>query len=130
MISNDSSRARAKPFVRYGLAPSCADDGKVPLFFDSVTNEFGTLLIVSMDSDAMEHDDDILPVAFGERCKALRHDTGMSQMEFSNAIGMDRSYYASIEVGRRNVTLSSLAKIAGGLGITLSELLDDVEPSL
>lgn len=37
---------------------------------------------------------------------------------------MDRSYYASIETGRRNVTLKMLAKIANGFGITLSELFE------
>lgn len=39
---------------------------------------------------------------------------------------MDRSYYASIEVGRRNVTLMNMKKIADGLGVTLSVLLDGV----
>ena len=40
---------------------------------------------------------------------------------------MDRSYYASIEVGRRNVSLSNLKKIADGFQITISELMRGVE---
>lgn len=48
---------------------------------------------------------------------------GVSQETFANAIDMDRSYYASIEVGRRNVTLMNMKKIADGFGIDLSELL-------
>lgn len=40
---------------------------------------------------------------------------------------MDRSYYASIEVGRRNVSLSNLKKIADGFHITISELMHGVE---
>lgn len=51
----------------------------------------------------------------------------MSQEDFAHLIGMDRSYYASIEVGRRNVTIASMKKIADGLGITLTTLLEDVE---
>lgn len=47
----------------------------------------------------------------------------MSQEAFANAIEMDRSYYASIEVGRRNVTLLNMKKIADGFGVTLSDLL-------
>ena len=56
----------------------------------------------------------------------LRDAIGMSQEAFANTIGMDRSYYASIEVGRRNVTLCSMSKIAEGFGVTLSELLEGV----
>lgn len=67
-----------------------------------------------------------LPQEFGARCKELRARVGMSQLEFAEAIGMDRSYYASIETGTRNVTLQSCRKIADGFGITLSQLLQGV----
>ena len=67
-----------------------------------------------------------LETSFGLRCKMLRDAIGMSQEAFANTIGMDRSYYASIEVGRRNVTLCSMSKIAEGFGVTLSELLEGV----
>ena len=50
-----------------------------------------------------------------------------SQEQFANLIEMDRSYYASIEVGRRNVSLSNLKKIADGFQITISELMRGVE---
>lgn len=46
---------------------------------------------------------------------------------FANLIEMDRSYYASIEVGRRNVSLSNLKKIADGFQITISELMRGIE---
>ena len=45
----------------------------------------------------------------------------------ANLIEMDRSYYASIEVGQRNVNLSNLNKIADGFHITISELMRGVE---
>lgn len=44
-------------------------------------------------------------------------------------VGLRKNGYvivASIETGRRNVTLQNLAKIASGFGITLSELFEDV----
>lgn len=77
--------------------------------------------VVSMDRELM--------TSFGKRCRALRAEAGMSQEAFANSIGMDRSYYASIETGMRNVTLASMAKIAQGLGICLSELLKEVDTS-
>ena len=76
-----------------------------------------------MNVEAMER---LLEISFGTRCKELRGGLGVSQEAFANAIGMDRSYYASIEVGRRNVTLLNRRKIADGFGVTLSELLEGV----
>lgn len=40
-----------------------------------------------------------LQKSFGMRCKELRAGLGCSQEQFANLIEMDRSYYASIEVG-------------------------------
>lgn len=51
----------------------------------------------------------------------------MQSGAFANLIEMDRSYYASIEVGRRNVSLSNLKKIADGFQISISELMRGVE---
>lgn len=72
---------------------------------------------------------DISPLqqSFGLRCKELRSESGYSQEQFANRIDMDRSYYASIEVGRRNVSLSNLKKIADGFQITISELMRGIE---
>lgn len=68
-----------------------------------------------------------LETSFGLRCRELRDRAGLSQEKFALSIGMDRSYYASIEVGIRNVTLVNKYKIARGYGISLSELLEDVQ---
>ena len=71
-------------------------------------------------------DDSRLKKSFGLRCRQLRERTGLSQEKFALLIDMDRSYYASIETGTRNVTLVNMAKIARGFGVILSELLADV----
>lgn len=71
-------------------------------------------------------DESRLKKSFGLRCKQLRGNIGLSQEKLALAIGMDRSYYASIETGTRNVTLINMSKIADGLGVTLCELLDGV----
>ena len=68
--------------------------------------------------------DDNLQAKLGNRVRDLRAQLGVGQEDFARMIGMDRSYYASIETGRRNVTLKMLAKIADGFGITLSEPFD------
>lgn len=71
--------------------------------------------------------DTTLQKSFGMRCKELRAGLGCSQeQQFANLIEMDRSYYASIEVGRRNVSLSNLKKIADGFQISIAELMRGV----
>lgn len=65
-----------------------------------------------------------IQTSFGIRCKELRTNRGLSQEGFANAIGMDRSYYASIEAGRRNVTLLNMKKIADGFGMPLNTFFD------
>ncbi|MDB1852930.1 helix-turn-helix domain-containing protein [Collinsella aerofaciens] len=67
-----------------------------------------------------------LQKSFGLRCKEFRAGLGCSQEQFANLIEMDRSYYASIEVGRRNVSLSNLKKIADGFQISIAELMRGV----
>ncbi len=58
----------------------------------------------------------------GNRIKALRQQTGLSQEKFALKIGMDRTYFASVENGKRNISVINLEKIANGFGISLSEL--------
>lgn len=58
----------------------------------------------------------------GNRIKELRKHTGLSQEKFALKISMDRTYYASVENGKRNISIVNLEKIANGLGISLSEL--------
>ncbi len=64
----------------------------------------------------------MITVDFGNRIRELRVKTGLSQEKFALQIGMDRTYYASVESGRRNISLINIEKIANGLGVSLSEL--------
>ena len=59
---------------------------------------------------------------FGERIKKLRTQKHLSQEKFALNIEMDRTYLASVENGKRNISLQNIKKIADGFGITLEEL--------
>lgn len=59
---------------------------------------------------------------FGERVRKLRVQQNMSQEKFALHIEMDRTYLASVESGKRNISLENISKIAVGFGITLEEL--------
>ena len=64
----------------------------------------------------------MITIDFGNRIRELRYKTGLSQEKFALKIGMDRTYYASVESGKRNISLKNIGKIAEGLGVSLSEL--------
>ena len=41
----------------------------------------------------------------GQRIKELRLSAGMSQERFALEVGLDRTYIASVEHGRRNISI-------------------------
>lgn len=62
-------------------------------------------------------------VALGEAIRRVRAASGMSQEELALRTEIDRSYMGGIERGESNVTVLNLARIAGEMGLTASELL-------
>jgi transcriptional regulator with XRE-family HTH domain len=63
---------------------------------------------------------------FGERLRKLRKQRGWTQAEMADVLGLDRSYLAEIEEGKRNVCLLNLKVIADGLGTSLARLFSRV----
>lgn len=63
---------------------------------------------------------------FGNRVRELRHERNLSQEKFALKIDMDRTYFASIESGKRNLSINNIYKIANGLGISMEELFKGV----
>lgn len=57
----------------------------------------------------------------GNRIRELRNRTGLSQEKFAQKIGMDRTNFASVELGKRNISIVNIEKIANGLDVSLSE---------
>lgn len=66
---------------------------------------------------------------FGLAIKSYREALGLSQEKFALSISMDRTYYASVESGKRNISIKNIAKIANGLNVPLSELFKKIEDS-
>ena len=60
---------------------------------------------------------DDIKKAFGVRIQELRKAHGMSQEKFALQINMDRTYYASVEAGRRNISIVNIQKIANRLNV-------------
>jgi transcriptional regulator with XRE-family HTH domain len=64
-----------------------------------------------------------LLVNIGERVRKLRKGRGWTQVEMAEKIGLDRSFLADVERGKRNISILNLEVIASGLGVSLSRLL-------
>jgi transcriptional regulator with XRE-family HTH domain len=61
--------------------------------------------------------------AVGRVIRQARKERGYTQEAFAFAAGLDRSYMGAVERGEFNLTLETLLKVAGALGVSAAELL-------
>ena len=57
----------------------------------------------------------------GNRIRELRTAAGLSQEKLALAAGLDRTYIASVEKGKRNISIVNLEKIVTALDCTFTE---------
>ena len=69
---------------------------------------------------------DPLLSALGWRIRQLREAKAWTQETLAERANLDRSYIAGIEAGLRNPSVKAVAKIARGLGTSLSEFFQKV----
>jgi len=60
-------------------------------------------------------------IKIGKRLRELRTKKGLSQEKFSFICELDRTYIASIEQGKRNVSVANIEKIAKALDMSVYE---------
>ncbi len=65
-------------------------------------------------------------IRFGRAVRRRRQRLGVSQEEFADMCGLDRTYIGGIERGERNVSLVNIEKIAKTLKVSLSDLFRGV----
>ena len=66
--------------------------------------------------------DDLL-IRLGERIRKLRKQRGLTQVVFAERVGLDRSFIADVERGKRNISILNLDLIAKGFNVSLAQLL-------
>ena len=59
----------------------------------------------------------------GRNLRAHREAQGLSQEAFADLVGVHRTYMGGLERGERNLTLKSLERIAGRIGVEPAALL-------
>lgn len=60
----------------------------------------------------------------GKRMRQLRKKKGLSQEALANECELDRTYIASVENGKRNISIVNLEKISKALKVSLSDFFD------
>ena len=69
--------------------------------------------------------DDLL-TRLGDRIRRLRRARGWTQAVMAERVGIDRSFLADVERGKRNVSILNLEIIAKGLRVSLAQLFSRV----
>lgn len=65
-------------------------------------------------------------IRFGKALRWRRGKLGLSQEEFADLCGLDRTYVGGIERGERNVSLVNIERVAKALNISVPELFRGV----
>lgn len=64
---------------------------------------------------------------FGDRVRHYRHALGLSQDALALKAQVDRTYVASLESGKRNVSLDLIGVLAAALEIDAGKLVSGIE---
>ena len=64
----------------------------------------------------------------GKRIRTERIDKKMTQEELAERAGLHPTYIGQVERGEKSLTITSLEKIAEGLGISFSDLFENIQP--
>ena len=64
---------------------------------------------------------------FGSAVRRIRQERYISQEQLADMCGLHRTYISDIELGKRNVSLENIEKIAQAFGVSISKLFVEVE---
>lgn len=70
---------------------------------------------------------DPLFAAFGSAVRALRTRRGLTQEALAERAQLHRTYVTEVELGRRNVSLYNIGRLASALDVSIVELIGDAE---
>ena len=64
---------------------------------------------------------------FGAAVRKLRQKQSITQEQLADMCCLHRTYISDIELGKRNVSLENIAKIASALDVSIAELFTEVD---
>ena len=66
-------------------------------------------------------------LAFGQTIRKIRLERNISQEKFADLCDLHRTYISDVELGKRNVSLENIDKMASALHLRISELFQEIE---
>ena len=66
-------------------------------------------------------------IRYGQIVRKLRLSKNISQETLADLCGLHRTYISDVELGKRNVSLENIEKIAKALGVSLTKLFERIE---
>jgi transcriptional regulator with XRE-family HTH domain len=69
-------------------------------------------------------DDKEIISKFASNVKKIREAKGLTLIDLEVATGIDESYLSKIELGKKNISIVILTKLATGLGVTPCAFFD------
>lgn len=66
-------------------------------------------------------------IRYGQAVRKVRLAQGISQEELADRCGLHRTYISDVELGKRNLSLENIERIAVSLNTSLSDFFKEVE---
>ena len=66
-------------------------------------------------------------IVYGQTIRKLRQNKNISQEQLADLCGLHRTYISDIELGKRNISLENIEKIAFALKYSISDIFIEVE---
>ena len=63
----------------------------------------------------------------GQVLRKIRLEKGISQETLADLSGLHRTYMSDVELGKRNVSLENIDRIANALEVSISEIFKQIE---
>src|SRR5215207_2467660 len=76
-----------------------------------------------VDAGSADMVDEVASGRLGERVRELRRERGLTLEALAERSGVSRAMISKVERGEKNPTLVVAAKVAEGLGVSLSQLV-------
>lgn len=64
---------------------------------------------------------------YGQVVRKIRLEKGISQETLADLSGLHRTYMSDVELGKRNVSLENIDRIANALEVSISEIFKQIE---
>ncbi len=74
----------------------------------------------------MKDDCNNIKKAFGEKLRSLRTSKNLSQEKIAELADLDRTYISSVELGKRNISIMNICRLASALQVKIKVLFDDL----